>query len=668
MRLLSCVSLLLLVGSTSADTLQTFLAKEIIGPRQALLDVTESVDQRVPTMPKLTGREGWEREAERIRRELLNRVVYRGEAANWRDASGRVEWLGTTKGGPGYRVRPLRYEAVPGMWIPALLYEPDTLNGKLPVALAVNGHEPVGKAAEYKQIRCINMAKRGMIVLNPEWLGMGQLRSAGYAHGRMNQLDLCGTSGLAPFYLAMKRGLDLLLAHEHADAQRVCVSGLSGGGWQTIWISALDTRVTLSNPVAGYSSFRTRLRHHKDLGDSEQTPNDMATIADYTHLTALMAPRATLLTYNSKDNCCFESGYALPPLVDAARPVFALYGKESALQTHVNDDPGDHNFGQDNRKALYRFLGSHYFRSTAKYPTEELPYAGEVRTREELTLELPRENADFNSLARSLSQSLPRIPRPPADRAGAERWQGDLRKRLQTVVAAKTYETRAMRIGNEEKDGLRAAFWKLRLSDTWTVPVVELVRGEAKSTALVVGDKGRREATAVVRRLLEGGHRVLVLDPFYLGESRIEQRDYLFALLLATVGDRTLGIQASQVMAAARWSLAEHGAPVTLVAEGPRASLITLTAAALETKAINAVELRGSRGSLKEVIEENRSFNEMPEQFCFGLLEVADIPQISALVAPRSIRFLEPSARIKKEMSDLPEWYQLLGTARDPFR
>ena len=40
----------------------------------------------------------------------------------------------------------------------------------------------------------------------------------------------------------MTRGLDLLLAHEHADPTRVGVTGLSGGGWQTIFISALDSR------------------------------------------------------------------------------------------------------------------------------------------------------------------------------------------------------------------------------------------------------------------------------------------------------------------------------------------------------------------------------------------------------------------------------------------
>ena len=55
-----------------------------------------------------------------------------------------------------------------------------------------------------------------------------------------------------------EQGLDVLLAHPNADPDRVAVAGLSGGGWQTIFISSLDERVKLANPVAGYSSFKTR--------------------------------------------------------------------------------------------------------------------------------------------------------------------------------------------------------------------------------------------------------------------------------------------------------------------------------------------------------------------------------------------------------------------------
>ena len=59
------------------------------------------------------------------------------------------------------------------------------------MVLNVNGHDGGGKAADYKQTRCINQALKGMIALNVEWLGMGQLRGEGFSHARMNQLDLC---------------------------------------------------------------------------------------------------------------------------------------------------------------------------------------------------------------------------------------------------------------------------------------------------------------------------------------------------------------------------------------------------------------------------------------------------------------------------------------------
>ena len=97
--------------------------------------------------------------------------------------------------------------------------------------------------------------------------------------------------------------------------------------------------MTLCDPVAGYSSFLTRTAHLKDLGDSEQTPCDLATVADYTHFTALLAPRAALLTFNSKDNCCFESGYALQPLLNAARPIYRLLGRPDALRLACQRQP-----------------------------------------------------------------------------------------------------------------------------------------------------------------------------------------------------------------------------------------------------------------------------------------------------------------------------------------
>ncbi len=650
-------------GDEPSDFVRKALEHAILSPRQALAEAQDFAEARVPRMPEVKSAEEWTRIAGGLRAEVKRRVLFRGEAATWRDARSQIVWLGTIETGPGYRIKRLRYEAIPGFWIPALLYEPETLDGRRPVVLNVNGHDAKGKAAEYKQIRCINQAKRGMLALNVEWIGMGQLRGAGYNHGLINALDLCGSTGVAVHYLAMARGLDVLLGHEHADPARVAVTGLSGGGWQTIFISPLDERVTLTDPVAGYSSFLTRARHFSDLGDSEQTPSDLATVVDYTHLTAMMAPHPTLLTFNGRDNCCFAAPHALPPLLEAAAPIFRLFGKEANLRSHVNQDPGDHNYGLDNRQALYRMLGDHFFAGDANYPAAEIPSESEVKTYEQLQVELPADNLDLLQVARKLAADLPRAGSLPTEKAAGESWMKERRLKLRSIVRPYDEDATVEHAGADERDGTKVAFEKLHLGRTWTVPAVVLSRGTpTKGTALLIADDGRKAVAARVEGLLAEGYRVVALDPFYFGEAQVAEKAYLFALLIGAVGERPLGVQAGQVMATARWLKARHkDEPVRVVSVGPRTGLIALIAAALEPEAIAGLTLAEPPGSLKEVIEQGIVYETRPEWFCFGLLEAFDTPQIAALVAPRPIRLEGTGDRARNELAALAAWYATLG-------
>lgn len=651
----------------AAERIERILKTPILDSGTTLSETRAIVEASVPRMPKVESLAAWEAEAERMRREVLDRVVLRGEARQWRDATLGLEWGDELDGGPGYRIRKLRYEALPGLWIPALLYEPTDLkpptNGdaavadRRPVFLNVNGHDGNGKAADYKQIRCINLAKRGIIALNVEWLGMGQLRAETNSHAVMNQLDLCGTSGLAPFYLSMSRGLDVLLAHPQADPERVGVAGLSGGGWQTITISSLDPRVTLTNPVAGYSSFLTRNQHTKDLGDSEQTPTDLATVADYTHLTAMMAPRATLLTYNTKDNCCFEGGYALPPLMAAADPIFKLFGRPDRLRTHLSSDPGDHNFGLDNRQALYRMIRDHFYGGDEQFVVEEIASESEVKTAEALAVDLPEDNASLNGLALTLARSLPGDPALPKPGAALQAWQADRRDRLREIVRWQSLGVSAESVSVEQGEGFTATRWRLKLGETWTVAAVELAPANPTKTVLLVSEAGIASLGAAVREPLRQGARVVLVDPFYFGESKFGSHDYLQALLIATIGKRPLGIQAAQVAAVARWLQERDAVPTELMAVGRRASLFALVAAALEPTAITGLTLQGSRASLREVIEKNEPVTSAPEAFCFGLLEQFDTPQLGALIAPRKLVFLESTPRHHEALAGLRELY-----------
>ncbi|MCH9655683.1 MAG: prolyl oligopeptidase family serine peptidase [Planctomycetes bacterium] len=633
--------------SATEQDLKSWLSQPIIEKDLPWKEVQKYIAPRVLGMPEMNSVTDWEKYISKVRSDVLNKVVYRGEATKWRDSKMNVVWLETIEGGPEYKIQKLRFEALPGLWIPALLYLPNQLSGKVPVVLNVNGHDGKnGKAADYKQVRCINQAKRGMIALNIEWVGMGQLNVPGLMHYRMNQLDLCGTSGLAPHFLSMKRGLDVLLAHPNADPNRVAVAGLSGGGWQTIFISSLDERVTLSNPVAGYSSFLTRVYHTKDLGDSEQTPNDLGIYADYTHLTAMRAPRPTLLTNNAKDNCCFESGYTQPPLLKAAFPIYKLYDKEDFLQKHVNHDPGDHNFLKDNREALYRMLSAHFSETGKPLPVKEIECSAEIKSFDELKVELPSNNETFHSLALKLCQNLPR----PATKSSEN---GSL-KALKKIVHYKKSQVQGTKTNQTTKENTTVKFWKLNVDKDWTVPAVEFSRGPSKSTTIVVSDEGRKSLAPTVEKLLAKGENVLAIDPFYFGESKISQRDFLYGLLVAAVGERPLGIQTGQLTAIARWLRDKRKqTSVKIQSTGPRSSLFTLLAATIEPEAISSVSLIGSMGSLKQVIEDNQSVNQAPELFCFGLLKEFDIRQIVELAGKERVQFIEPSSRVKQELSQI---------------
>ena len=211
---------------------------------------------------------------------------------------------------------------MPGFFSAALLYEPLGASGRRPAILNVHGHVgPPGKAVEYKQKRCITFARSGILALSLEWPGFGELSAPGNSHWYAGHLDLVGAHELGFFYLAMRRGLDYLYEHPGVDRERIGMTGLSGGGWQTIVLSALDERVRASAPVAGFNGMAAKAvaRAYGDTGDPEQSAADLFESVDYPHLAALVAPRPLLLAFNAEDNCCFRAGMVKPVVEPPAR-------------------------------------------------------------------------------------------------------------------------------------------------------------------------------------------------------------------------------------------------------------------------------------------------------------------------------------------------------------
>jgi dienelactone hydrolase len=617
--------------SETVDTTDLFIRRPILAPEQTAREIERFVKRRIPALTPPESADAWNAAREALRQRVLDEVVFRGIPAEWRDFPLNVEWTDTIDTGHGYRIRKLRYEALPGLWVPALLHEPVELADKAPAVLNVNGHDSEGKANRFEQLRCINLAKRGIVSLHPEWLFFGELSGPGFDHSRLAYLDLTGASGLAVFYQAMKRGLDVLVSLPNVDPERVAMTGLSGGGWQTTLLSALDTRIRMVVPNAGHSGLAIRTEYLCDLGDLEQVPQDLVAVADYTHLTALFAPRPALLIFNAKDDCCFSAYRALPSVYEPVLPVYERLGLAHNFAYHINEDPGTHNYDRDNREQLYRFINRHFLPESA-WIDEEIPSEGEVKTAEELRVGIPEDNANFFTLAEERAKALPQPSDLPPDAR---------RARLREILRFKPLAVEdAQQEHAADRAGIRMTQHCLRVGE-WSVPVAVLENGtsETAGTTLILSDDGKARKGHLAAQQLAAGRRVVAADVLLTGEcDQLRDRSNQYAMMIATVGERPLGIQAAQILALADWiRRTGSGGPVYLEADGWNAAVAALCAGALAEQPFERISAQHAPSTLKDLIQKRVDFNKYPALFCFGLLKEFDIDELKSLCPPGTV-------------------------------
>jgi hypothetical protein len=600
------------------------LSRKIMG-QQGKRDLQSFLRAHLPRLEQPASKATWLKKAGRIRRDCL-KLLLRGHPPELLEEKPKIEWGETLETGEGYRIRKLRYEGYPGMWIPALLYEPMEMEGKVPAVLNPNGHHAGGKGMDYKQARCINLAKRGMLALNTEFIGMGELR-ADVEHNRIGHLDLCGVAGVGVFYLAMKRGLDVLLSQPHADPERVAMTGLSGGGWQTALLSALDERIRVVVPVAGHSPIWQRVGCVSDIGDLEQDPVDLCTVADYDALTGLFAPRPTLLIYNRNDDCCFQTRRTRKSVYAPVKPIFEMLGAADRLDFHDNVDPGTHNYEADNRSQLYKFLNLQFGLDTSE---EDLPWEEEIFTEAELNVGLPADNATLLSLSQ---KELREIRREGRKRRGPAAARQRLKELTQMPVFAKVRGER--KGGGQKRDGVEIRQWVLRLDDSWSLPVTEFVPKRASGVELIVGDGGRRNGAPLVRQSIATGRRVLAADLLGTGESPATWQCHM---LLGAAGQRPLGILTGQLLSLLEWAGKGSRRTVHLQATGQVLPVVALLAAALEPGRVESLTTATLIDSLERLIDWPLSYSDVAPLFCFGLLREFDLPDLIDLSAPVALR------------------------------
>jgi len=641
LRVAGIISLLLEISAISAygQISKPYVEEALTQPSRDIAwkeyQIQQYLLKRIPPLSTPTTSAAWSAEEERVRGHVLNDIAYHGWPREWVDAAPKFEEVGMIESSHGYRVHKLRFEVVPGFYSTALLYEPSKIAGRIPAILNLLGHEPEGIDVEYEQKRCINFAKRGVIALDLEFLGFGELTHPENAHDFASQLNLVGSNALGIFYLSMRRGLDYLSGLPGVDPARIGVTGLSGGGWQTVLLSATDPRVAVEVEVAGIGSRESNLTHPVDTDEIEEDAPDLIQGEDYPEMLALRAPRPTMVIHNGLDSCCFRAPLVKSYLYDNVKPFFKLYGATDELQWGENLDPGTHNYQSENRERAYRFFSTQF-----KLPLldGEIFSDDEIRTQQELAVGVPADNLTFVTLARKLAQQIKREP-VPEESAARQVWTKTQRERLESVVRYLPVSlVQTLPVDNGKGFDFRTLSYRFDFSNELSASGIMFRENAAPENApatIVLNDKGYKTAGDVVAKHVDRGEQVLALDLFF-NDDQFPNR-VSWELLADSAGARPLGLEAAQLVAVANWLHSTTGRTVQVETDGMRNQLIALTAAAIAPEDFSTVVNRNAITTLSYLIDRPVPFRSAPELFCLDLYRYFDIDTLEALSAPAKI-------------------------------
>lgn len=257
-------------------------------------------------------------------------------------------------------VEKLHFQSMPGLYVTGNLYRPKSVTRPLPTILYVCGHSHViingvsyGNKTDY-QHHAIWFARNGYVCLVIDSLDLGEIQ--GEHHGTYNRGRWWWNSrGYTPAGVEAwnsMRALDYLSTRPEVDATRFGVTGRSGGGAYSWWISALDDRIKAACPVAGI----TDLHNHVVDGTVEGHCDCMFMVNtrrwDYAQVAALVAPRPLLICNSDKDGIFPLEGVAR--LHEKVRSIYRLYGASTNLGLLITEGP--HKDTQDLQVPVFRWF------------------------------------------------------------------------------------------------------------------------------------------------------------------------------------------------------------------------------------------------------------------------------------------------------------------------
>lgn len=264
-----------------------------------------------------------------------------------------------------FTVQNLHFQSMPGLYVTGNLYIPKNLNKKVPAIIYVCGHATVKKDG-YNYGAKVNyqhhpawFARNGYVCLILDTVQLGEIE--GTHHG-LHYFDRWWwlSRGYTPAGVEAWNGIraiDYLLSRPEVDPEKIGITGRSGGGVTSWWVTALDDRIKVSVPVAGI----TDMEDHVVNGCVEDHCDCMYMFNtyrwDFPKVAALAAPRPLLISNTDRDIM-----FPVDGVFRVYRQVRQLYEKSGkGDQIALNITAGGHRDEQELRVHAFRWLNRHLY-------------------------------------------------------------------------------------------------------------------------------------------------------------------------------------------------------------------------------------------------------------------------------------------------------------------
>lgn len=503
---------------------------------------------------------------------------------------------------------------------------------KLPAVLYVCGHSGKGRDGNKTAFQQHGMwfATHGFVCLIIDTLQLGEI--AGIHHGTYNKerwwWHSHGYTSAGVECWNGVRAIDYLVSRPEVDPDRIAVTGISGGGAATFWISAADERVKVCVPVSGMSDLQSYVTDKVCNGHCDCMFLYNNYRWEWTTIAALIAPRPMLF-----ENSGYDTIFPMPGnerIRARLAKLYNWYEKKPGDLFDIGVTPGGHSDNVELRLMAYRWISKHLKGDNSETAEPPLPpFPGkELRVFPE-DRDLPQD-----SLNAKIDESFVTLAKPtmPKTKEEYHDWSNRLRgELLDRVFRDWPDEVLAAEVREERPDGrviLRTdnevSVLAAREQPMGTVPA------KPNRLWLVVlnADEPEGKLPAWANNVLPKSQPATVLSPRGSGEfsawTRKNPPNYVeraHALLGRTVdAGRVWDVQAT-----ARWLHEAEGNELSVGVIGKGQAGVLGAYAALFENCIAEVTL----------VDPPSTHRNGP--YFLGVMKVLDVPDALGLLAPRHV-------------------------------